>query len=85
LKSIETAGKDLYSKNLKWIVLKDSFLQAIPMSAKVIDLFFGKFAGTLADYSSNLLSDFLKLNKAIPIYNCNGILTEVSRSRLQKK
>ncbi|WP_459209091.1 hypothetical protein [Aquimarina rhabdastrellae] len=84
VKLIEKAGKDLYTKNSKILNLRENLIKAIPLSSKVIDLFFGKLPGMLTEHSGKILTDYLKLNKTIPIYNCDSMLTELVNYRLKK-
>lgn len=74
VKRIEKAGKDLYVKNNKILNLRENLIKAIPLSSRVVDLFFGKIPGLLTEHSGKILTDYLKLNKTIPIYNCDSML-----------
>lgn len=67
IKSIEKAGKDLYHKNSARLNLRENFIRAIPMSSKIVELFFGKLPGILTDFAGNIVSDYLRSNKSIPI------------------
>jgi len=70
---IEKAGKDLYHKNKKYVALKESVVKALPLSSKVIELFFGKLPGVLAESASKIIVDYLRLHNTIPIYNAESI------------
>lgn len=85
IKSIEKAGKDLYKKNLSQIDIRENIIKAIPLSSKIIELFFGKLPGIITDYTSGLLGDYLKLSKSIPIYNCEPIVDEIKMASLRLK
>lgn len=85
IKSIEKAGKDLYKKNVSQLDIRESIIKAIPLSSKVIELFFGKLPGIITDYTSSLLTGYLKLNKSIPIYNCEPIIDEIKMASLRLK
>ncbi len=84
VKLIETAGRDLYRKNLKTLDLKENIVKAVPLSSKVIDLFFGKFPGILTEYGATVLTDYLKVSKTIPIYNCSNVWRDIFSSRINK-
>jgi hypothetical protein len=55
------------------------------MTSKVTELFFGKLPGIIADYSNTFLSDFLKENKSIPIYDCDKIIQDIKMASLRAK
>lgn len=84
VKLIEKAGKELYTKNSRILNLRENLIKAIPLSSKVIDLFFGKLPGMLTEHSGKILTEYLKINKTIPIYNCDSMLTELLNYRLKK-
>ncbi|WP_373060465.1 hypothetical protein [Zunongwangia sp. H14] len=79
--SIELAGKELYNKNRRVLNLKENLIKAIPLSSKVIELFFGKLPGILTEYSSTILSDYSREQKTIPLYNCQPIVHELLENR----
>lgn len=79
---IEKAGKELYNKNVSLLNIKENAIKAIPISSKVIDLFFGKLPGILTEYAGNILTDYLKLNKSIPLYSCDAIIKRIIKSRV---
>jgi hypothetical protein len=85
IKLIEKAGKDLYNKNSAQLNLRENFIKAMPVSSKVIELFFGKLPGILTDFAGSVMSDYLQLNKSIPIYYCEPILDELLETRLKQK
>ncbi len=85
IRAIEIAGKDLYKKNLSHIELRENALKAIPLTGKVVDLFFGKLPGILTDFSTNLVGDFLKSSKSIPIYNCGPIIEDIRVASLRAR
>jgi len=82
IKSIEKASKDLYKKNTTLFSLKENVIKALPISTKIIDLFFGKLPGILADYASNLLVDNLQKNKTIALYNYDSIIDQIVKKNL---
>ena len=84
VKLIERAGKELYFKNTNQLNLKDSIIKTIPLTSKIIELFFGKLPGILAEFSGNILSDYLKINRSLPIYNCGPVINEIHTSRINK-
>jgi hypothetical protein len=73
IKKIEKAGKDLIKNNSSVLFLKDSIINAIPVTAKLIDLFFGKLPGIVSNYATDIAVSYLKDFKSIPIYNCDQI------------
>lgn len=77
IKSIESAGKDLFKKNSNYFVMRDNTIKAIPLTGKVVEMFFGKLPAIVSDYAGTLLSDYLKINKSIPIYNNGKIVFDV--------
>ena len=81
IKTIEKAGKDLYKKNVALLNLQENIVRAIPLSAKVIDLVFGKIPGILTEYTGTILTDYLKLNKTIPLYSCDKIINNFFKSK----
>jgi hypothetical protein len=83
IKAIEIAGKDLYKKNISHIEIKENALKAIPLTGKVVELFFGKLPGVLTDFSATVVGDYLKLNKSIPIYSCEPIIKQIKMASLQ--
>lgn len=85
IKLIEKAGKDLYHKNSAQLNLRENFIKAIPISSKVIELFFGKLPGILTDFAGSIVGDYLKINKSIPIYYCEPVLNELHETRLKHK
>lgn len=85
IKAIETTGKELYKKNISQMYIRENLIRAIPLTSKVMELFLGKLPGILAEYSSNLLSDFLKTNKSIPIYDCDKIINDIKMASLRAK
>ncbi len=80
---IENAGKELYRKNRNLFNMEDKVVKMVPLTSKVVELFFGKLPGILIEFSGNLLSDYLKINKSIPIYNCGFLLEELTSNRLR--
>jgi len=72
---IEKAGKDLYRKNSQILNLNESIIKAIPLSSKVIDLFFGKIPGGLSELFSKILIDYLNQKKTIPLYNYDSFIS----------
>jgi hypothetical protein len=85
IKLIEKAGKDLYKKNSAQLNLRENLIKAIPMSSKVIEIFFGKLPGIMTDFAGNILGDYLKINKSIPIYYCGDIFNQLIRTRIEQK
>jgi len=85
IRAIEVAGKDLYKKNLSHFEIKENVIKAIPLTGKIVELFFGKLPGILTDFSGTLLGDYLKLNKSIPIYNCEPIIENIKMASLRTK
>jgi hypothetical protein len=81
---IEKAGKDLYRKNSHILNLNESIVKAIPLSSKVINLFFGKIPGELTELFSKVLIDYLNLNKTIPLYNYDSFVTGLMRYRMDR-
>lgn len=84
IRSIEKAGKDLYYKNSKLLNLRENAIKAIPLSSKVIELVFGKLPGILTEHSGRILTEYLKINKAIPIYDCHLTTIDLWKYRLKK-
>ena len=82
INSIETAGKDLYRINKKFLTLKESVVKAVPLSPKVIELFFGKLPGILVEFASEILIEYLGINNTIPIYSADSI-SFLLKSRLE--
>lgn len=78
IRSIERAGKDLYQANKQILDLRENVLKAVPITSKVIDLFLGKLPGIGMEFLGSIVSDYLKLNKSIPIYNCNEIMVDLA-------
>ena len=85
IKLIEKAGKDLYHKNSNQLNLRENFIKAIPLSSKIIELFFGKLPGILTEFSGSIVGDYLKINKSIPIYYCEPVLDELHETRIKHK
>lgn len=85
IKAIELAGKDIYKKNIAHIEIRENAIKALPLTGKVVELFFGKLPGILTDFSSSLLGDYLKLSKSIPIYNCEPIVDKIRMESLKMK
>lgn len=81
---IEKAGKDLYRKNSKILNLNESIIKAIPLSSKVVDLFFGKIPGGLTELFNKILIDYLNLNKTIPLYNYDSFITGLMKYRMER-
>lgn len=73
INSIEIAGKDLYRLNKKYLTLKESVVKAVPLSPKIIELYFGKLPGILIEFASKILIDYLEINNSIPIYSADSI------------
>jgi hypothetical protein len=82
INSIEAAGKDLYRVNKKYLTLKESVVKAVPLSPKVIELYFGKLPGVLVEFASKILLDYLGINNTIPIYSADSI-SFLLKSRLE--
>jgi hypothetical protein len=78
---IEKAGKDLYQRNRKLLNLRETIVKAVPLSSKVIDLFFGKLPGILLEYAGNVLINYIKTNKTLPIYNYDSFITGLIKYR----
>jgi hypothetical protein len=55
INSIEKAGKDLYRTNRKYLALTETVVKAVPLSQKVIELFFGKLPGILVESTGKAL------------------------------
>lgn len=79
---IEKAGKDLYRSNLSTMEIKESMINSIPLTSKVVELFFGKLPGILTEFSSKFLTDYLKGGKSLAIYDCSNIMTEQLKKRI---
>lgn len=84
LKNIEINGKQLYLNNSKFLTLNDGIVTTLNTSAKLVDLFAGKFYGTISAYLTELLSNALKNDHRIVMYDCRNLLTEVFLTRAKK-
>lgn len=73
IRPIEAAAKDLLKKNTDLLCSRESVLKAIPLIPEVIESFFGKLPGVLAEQSGKLLTDYLKSKRSIPIYSADSI------------
>jgi hypothetical protein len=88
LNNIVESGKIIFQKNLDYLQLKNIILSVLPLTAKGIDIFFGKLPGSLAYYLANTLSNLLKDEHRIIIYQFNPIwndLYAISKMNKQKK
>jgi len=82
IKGIEKAGKDLYKSNLSIMDFKDSMINSIPLTSNVVELFFGKLPGIFTEFFTKILTDYLKGNKSLAVYNCRNILEEQLKKRI---
>jgi len=73
IRTIEKAGKDLYRKNNKFLTLKETVIKAVPLTSQVIELYFGKLPGLIAEYSSKIILDYMGINNTIPLYTADSI------------
>lgn len=73
INSIEKAGKDLLHKNSNFLTLKETVVKAVPLTPQVIELYFGKLPGIIAEYASKFLTDYMGVNSTIPIYSASSI------------
>ncbi len=79
---IEKTGKDFYRSNLSTIDIKESMINSIPLTSKVVELFLGKLPGFFTEFFSKILSDYLKENKSLVVYDCSNIITEQLTKRI---
>lgn len=84
VKSIEIAGKDLYRKNSKYLTINESLIQAIPMTPQVIELYFGKLPGIIAEFASKIIVDYMGINNTIPIYSAKSISSLLNSNRFKQ-
>lgn len=85
VRTIEFAGKQLQKKYFNLLQLKEGIVKALPLTSKVVELFFGKLPGMLSDYSSNIILEYLKLNKTVTIYNCENVMKHIITSSIRKR
>ncbi|WP_205503112.1 hypothetical protein [Rufibacter psychrotolerans] len=82
IKRIEKAGKDLYESNSSIMNIKDSMINSIPLTSKVIEVFFGKLPSIFMELFSKILTDYLKENKSLAVYDCRNILEDQLKRRI---
>ncbi|MGB2728956.1 MAG: hypothetical protein WBD09_10875 [Halobacteriota archaeon] len=78
---VESGGK-LLIKYEKLLYLKPLTISLLPVTAKLIDVVFGKLPGTLAEYSSKLLNNWLKDERRIVLYHFHPKFEEIVRRRI---
>jgi len=72
-KGIVNSGKNVLQRNLDALQLKNLTISVLPVTTKLIDIVFGKLPGILADYSASLLSDYIKNDRRIVVYQMNSV------------
>lgn len=65
------------------LVLKNTTVALLPITAKIIDLVFGKLPGAIAEHSGNLLTGMLKENRRVVVYQFHPIFEDVITTRFQ--
>lgn len=79
---IEKTGKDFYRSNISTIDIKESMINSLPLTSKVVELFFGKLPGVFTEFFSKILTDYLKGNKSLAVYDCTNIMTDQLKKRI---
>ncbi len=79
---INEFGGKLLIKYEKLIYLKPLTISLLPVTAKLIDVVFGTLPGTLAEYSSKLLTNWLKDERRIVLYHFHPTFEDIVRRRL---
>ncbi|GBF44620.1 hypothetical protein LPTSP2_39230 [Leptospira ellinghausenii] len=79
--NLKNKGKNLYNRHIDSILLKDMAISVLPITEKIIGTIFGKIPGSISKFASKILTDYLKTEKKIVIYQLDGlfktILTDV--------
>lgn len=75
-------GDRLSRKYERLLYLKQLTISLLPVTAKLIDVVFGKLPGTLAEYSGKLLSNWLKDERRIVLYDFHPTFDEIVTKRL---
>lgn len=82
--AISSAGKSLVKKSNGLLKLREATIKLIPLSAKVVNFFFGGIPGLLIDENSEAIEKFLNRNKSIQIYSSNNLFENELRMRVRK-
>lgn len=82
ISDITKAGHGLFQKYKRLLYLKNLAISSLPVTAKTIDLIFGKLAGILAEYAAGQLNNWLKNEKRIVLYHFYPTFQEIVLRRL---
>lgn len=76
------AGRALFQKHKKLLYLKNLTISLLPVTARIIDVIFGKLPGILAEYSTNLVSTWLEDERRITLYHFHPMFERIILKRL---
>lgn len=82
LKSIAETGDKLFRRHINLLQLKKLTLIILPVTAKIVDTIFGKLPGVLAGYFTSLLTDALKDERRIVVYQLDSVFRDLITSRV---
>jgi hypothetical protein len=82
LKAIDQSSRLLTTKNSRFIKQKRIVVSLLPVTAKLIDVCFGKLPGILAEFSTNLLGKWLQDDRRIVIYRFDDVLRSTLQDRM---
>jgi hypothetical protein len=84
VQAIEKETRHLVTQNPRLLRTKHAIISLLPISAKIIDTIFGKLPGDLAEFCTKWLTEWLKDNKRIVIYEFADLREMTLRSRLKE-
>lgn len=82
-REVEISGREVTSANKNLLRIKHLTVSMIPISSKVIDTIFGKLPGVLAEFFGQQLSNWLKDDRRIVIYQFDPIRKELLSERVK--
>lgn len=83
ISDITKVGHSLFQEYKRLLYLKDIAILSLPVTAKAIDLVFGKLAGILAGYAADQLNNWLKNEKRIILYDFHPKFLEIILRRVR--
>lgn len=79
---ITKAGRALFRNYKRPLYLKNLTISLLPVTAKMIDIIFGRLPGILSEYAVNRLNNWLKNDRRIVLYHFGPMFHEISSRRL---
>jgi len=79
------SGSNFYKKYIEYLELKKLSISLLEISPNLIDTFFGKIPGHIADFFARLFTDQLNLQKRVIVYHFHPTIKYLINEELLKK